>query len=55
MGTASVINPDPLRGARFLRCDCLEEIGLDDIDRGWHPCGRTIEVRVGPGDFGAGQ
>jgi hypothetical protein len=39
-----------------LHCPCLSDdpISTDDIVRGYHGCGRLIELRVGAASFGLG-
>lgn len=42
-------NPIP-----YLHCDCLAEITLEDLERGYcSGCCRTLTVQVGAAHFGA--
>ena len=35
-----------------LRCECLDQIEMADLERGYHGCGRLLTVVCGPADFG---
>ena len=35
-----------------LHCECLGEITMGELERGFHGCGRLLKVVCGPADFG---